>query len=226
MGLGFGQPVIQCTRFDYSSEALQERDSVLWLAVKAYEHMRSLVIKNNKDSAKGKLRWEDEQAAIHINSDKAGDVCACVLVNDEAEYATNSSGGSGSGHAEMRLFQKHGFQVQYIGVSRLCCLYCAAQLLACGFHGFRGCHMNSFKGYTWLPAIDNSNFRTALWGAQVEYYLKKLDENGWQQFLSKISNGDNVLSKFLQYYNDEYQPMYEKSETNPFSGSNQKNYFF
>lgn len=224
----------QQQQYSYTSNDLRERDFTLWLAVKAYEHMRSLVIHNNKDGPKGKLRTDDlESAKVYEGSGKEGNVSAYTIVGGQPYYSTNTKSeetnytlvDSQCDHAEMKLFDQFGSQLDYIGVSRLCCLYCAAQMLARGFTGFRGCHMKSFTGYVWLPDVHNdSAFRTALWGEEVESYLSTMNEDEWEKFLRKISNGGDVMNKFMQYYNDEYQPTYRKDPQNPFSSSNQKNY--
>ena len=220
--------------FGYTSAEIEKRDPVLLLAIQAYEHMRSLVIRNDKDSFKGKLRPEDLKAAeIYRGSQQVSEVSAFAIIDGQPHYAINASKNttgfevvesSDCNHAEMKLFQSLGSQTTYIGVSRLCRLYCAAQMLARGFRGFRGCHMKSFSGYQWLPEIDTDNgFRRALWGDDVARTLESQPEL-WQKFKQKISDGANLLSKFLQYYNAQYQPGVKKNETNPYSNLNQQNY--
>ncbi len=216
-------------------------DQDLWnLAIAAYNHMRSLVIKNDKDSAKLKIHKLDIEAtktyrtyddtSFH-SSQSTKTVGAVATVEGVNYYATNSHVPNSMKarlkvkkekydkkfkyvdetvnqentcyvHAEMKLFSRFGSQVGYIGVSKLCCLYCAAQMLAMGFTGFRGCHMKAFNNYQWHsyacdPGEVGDWYRARVWGDEVAYWVKKMSNEQWDSFIRKVSQGSTLAQKAI-----------------------------
>lgn len=205
--------------------------SELWkLALAAFQNMRSLVIRNDRDSAKLFLAEEDKEAARIYYTDDEKLVGACAFYDKKYYFATNSTVPKEAKerhkeyldaekcvyvderepeqnkpykHAEMKVFTATGGQA-YIGVSKLCCLYCAAQLLAYGFTSFRGCSMVSFNNYEWMPDVfESSKYRAALWGEDVEKVVKKLGGNDWEAFLKMMSQGSTLLQKFREAHDKE-----------------------
>jgi hypothetical protein len=208
------------------------RKGYVWeLALAAFDHMRRLVITNDKDSAKGPMREEDYEAARIYKNPKIDEVGACARIGSDFYFATNRDvpqtakdshselfpastchyleelvpkSNAPIKHAEMKIYTATGGQA-YIGVSKLCCLYCAAQLLASGFRGFRGCSMAAFNNYAWLPAVyEDSKFRAALWGGEVESHLLRFDDEMWGLFLRCISNGATLLQKYRERWGQEH----------------------
>lgn len=213
------------------------------LAKKAFLHMRSLVIKYNKDGTKGSVKKEDRDS-LYIygpNDDSAKNIGAVTYSNSQVMIATNSSipqtGVSSFQnyypnktvvtvrntqltdnalcmHAEIKLFQTSP-NVEYIGVSKLCCLYCAAQLLARGFTGFRGCSMVAFNNYQWMNEVSDHNFRVALWGGEVAGVLKDASVEILTLFMFHISQGSTLMQSLQQSsvihndYTDNKHPLYD-----------------
>lgn len=121
-------------------------------------------------------------------------------------------------HAEIRIWEKYAGNpnLVYIGIDKLCCLYCAAQLLAAGFTGFRGCHMNTYKQYTFSNQILSfrSKRRMLFGGAVADKY------DGWTpkqrlDFLSVLANrplklSNDTTAASCDYASDSDNEKYEK----------------
>lgn len=252
------QSVPNSMQYEMTTVDLEQKKPILLLALRAFQHMRDLVIHADKDGPKGKLRQEDIEAAKtyreydedqFYRSFDEKKVGAFAVVDTSPVYATNRDvpksakarhqvkgwnaeyigdstiqSNQTCEHAEMKIFRSKQGALKYIGVSKLCCLYCAAQMLACGFTGFRGCHMKAFNNYMWLPEVDtDSSFRAKLWGSDVEYELRRLNEEQRTEFRKTISNGATLLQKYVEWYNTDLQPLYPKS-VSKYSEENQYSY--
>jgi hypothetical protein len=101
-------------------------------------------------------------------------------------------------HAEIKVYLHARGSIGYIGVSKLCCLYCAAQLLAQGFTGFRGCSMVAFNNYRWASVIDDKAFASALWGSDVVDTLWSSSKELQTLFVHNISQGSTLLQKLIE----------------------------
>jgi hypothetical protein len=117
-----------------------------------------------------------------------------------AEYPYNDRVGSNTPylHAEIKVYLHAGPSIGYIGVSKLCCLYCAAQLLAHGFTGFRGCSMVAFNNYQWASVIDNKEFARVLWGSNVVDTVWSSGLELQTLFMHHISQGSTLMEKLIE----------------------------
>jgi hypothetical protein len=196
------------------------------LAKAAFQHMRSLVIRYNKDGTKGFLASQDIDA-LYIYGAKnmsAKEIGAVAMSGERVLIATNStvpqkgveafqeyyasknietvdSAPLGENqlcmHAEIKIFRNEP-GIGYIGVSKLCCLYCAAQLLASGFAGFRGCSMVAFNNYQWLPDVSKKTFQKILWGEEVAEVLARAPSEIKDLFMFYISQGSTLMQRLQE----------------------------
>jgi hypothetical protein len=102
-------------------------------------------------------------------------------------------------HCEIRIWEKHGDTLDYIGIMQPCCLFCAAQLLAAGFTGFRGCHFDIYKQYTFSNKIlSNPTWLRNLFGAAVADWYNHLDAKQKLDFLDLLAAGVGVKQKMTK----------------------------
>jgi len=100
-------------------------------------------------------------------------------------------------HAEIRLWEEYGEsgKLKYIGIQQPCCLYCAAQLLAAGFKGFPGSHMDVYNQYTFSPKIlARPVWRRNLFGAEVASWYDRATPRERADFLREMAEADKILS--------------------------------
>ena len=99
-------------------------------------------------------------------------------------------------HCEIRLWEQFGNTVDYIGIMQPCCLFCAAQLLAAGFTGFRGCHLQIYKRYTFsVKILSNPGRLRILFGGAVFNWYIGLNPKQKLDFLDLLAVGQGVKAK-------------------------------
>ena len=124
-------------------------------------------------------------------------------------------------HAEIRIWEKYvgNPNLVYIGIDKLCCLFCAAQLLAAGFTGFRGCHMNTYKQYTFSNRIlSRRSWRRRLLGPTVDDKYAQWTAKERLDFLSVLANApvtvnNDTTASSHDYASDSDDETYEKDPT-------------
>jgi hypothetical protein len=134
-------------------------------------------------------------------------------------------------HSEIRHAQKQAASGKSyaITVDKLCCLFCAIQLLAIGREkeviSNLGWHTRKLGWYTFSPAIlYYSSFRRKIWGNSVEAYfspLKDEDKLSFLQILSSIANGGDLAYKHYMKKTSFMQQILKKPEFQ-FNGTNYK----
>jgi hypothetical protein len=94
-------------------------------------------------------------------------------------------------HCEIKLWEDvDDFEQLPFGVQQLCCLYCAAQLVAVGVTNFAGCHGQTY-GHTNISTVvvGQPGPCRKLLGAKVYAWYEKLKTDEQRQFISALECG-------------------------------------